>query len=368
MHRDPTPRETFSLILQENLPPLLVVALYLLFGELLFGRMGAPSLTTLKIEHEAVNVMALVICLFYAAGRTAWLARQAPAEAPLLPYVWDQWRGSYLNLRHVVGFLVVHLSLPHFSVTFGAVKLLIPKLNPFSWDATFFAWDRALHLGVDPWRLLHPILGYPVVTFVMNVLYNLWMIVMMTMIVWQSWSADRRTRVQFLTVMLLIWALPCTVLATAWSSAGPCYYAALVPGEDPYAPLMSYLNTVHTDHYTLWAVEMQGKLWSTYTTGDAHVISGISAMPSGHVAASTLFALTGWRAGRAAGIGLTVFLVIILVGSVHLGWHYAVDGYVGAASALGLWWLVGKLLDRFAPGVRDERSRLTAERGGASAP
>jgi hypothetical protein len=348
-------RETLRLILQENLPPLTVVALYLVFGELLFARMGAPSFTTLKIEHEAVNAMALVICLLYAAGRTAWLAKQAPADSPLLKFVWDQWRGSYLNLRRVVGFLVVHLSLPHFSVTFGAVKLLIPKLNPFSWDATFFAWDRALHLGVDPWRLLQPILGFPVVTFVMNVLYNLWMIVMMTMIVWQSWSADRRTRAQFLTVMLLIWALPCTLLATAWSSAGPCYYGALVPGEDPYAALMSYLHTVHNEHYTLWAVEMQAKLWTTYSTGDAHVISGISAMPSGHVAASTLFALTGWRASRAVGIGLTVFLVIIMLGSVHLGWHYAVDGYVGAASALALWWLVGKALDRVAPGVRDER-------------
>ena len=113
MHRPTTPRDTLRLILQENLPPLTVVALYLLFGELLFARMGAPSFTTLKIEHEAVNAMALVICLLYAAFRTAWLAKQAPADAPLLKFVWDQWRGSYLNLRHVVGFLVVHLSLQH---------------------------------------------------------------------------------------------------------------------------------------------------------------------------------------------------------------------------------------------------------------
>jgi hypothetical protein len=35
-----------------------------------------------------------------------------------------------------------------------------------------------------------------------------------------------------------------------------------------------------------------------------------------------------------------------MIGSVHLGWHYALDGYVGAACALVIWFAVGWLLDR----------------------
>ncbi|MGX5841475.1 hypothetical protein ACWGTI_12205 [Mesorhizobium sp. ArgA1] len=30
-------------------------------------------------------------------------------------------------------------------------------------------------------------------------------------------------------------------------------------------------------------------------------------------------------------------------GSIHLGWHYAVDGIVGIAAALAIWWGCGKL-------------------------
>jgi hypothetical protein len=40
------------------------------------------------------------------------------------------------------------------------------------------------------------------------------------------------------------------------------------------------------------------------------------------------------------------FALIILVGSIHLGWHYAVDAYAGFLVAAGCWfgarWLVRK--------------------------
>jgi hypothetical protein len=38
------------------------------------------------------------------------------------------------------------------------------------------------------------------------------------------------------------------------------------------------------------------------------------------------------------------FLLVILIGSVHLGWHYAIDGYVGIIGTLILWWACGRLL------------------------
>ena len=69
-------------------------------------------------------------------------------------------------------------------------------------------------------------------------------------------------------------------------------------------------------------------------------------MPSMHVATSVLLALFGWRHSRQAGIALTVYAALIMVGSVHLGWHYALDGYVGGLGALVVWWLVGRLLGR----------------------
>ncbi len=38
-----------------------------------------------------------------------------------------------------------------------------------------------------------------------------------------------------------------------------------------------------------------------------------------------------------------------MVGSVHLGWHYALDGYVGAAGAYAVWRAVGALQSRGRP-------------------
>jgi hypothetical protein len=60
----------------------------------------------------------------------------------------------------------------------------------------------------------------------------------------------------------------------------------------------------------------------------------------------TIFALLGWRVHWAIGTILTLFAMIILVGSVHLAWHYAVDGYAGIIGACLIWALVGAVLRR----------------------
>ena len=36
-------------------------------------------------------------------------------------------------------------------------------------------------------------------------------------------------------------------------------------------------------------------------------------------------------------VGITLYAGIMLVGSVHLAWHYAIDGIAGIALALALW-------------------------------
>ncbi|RUW80014.1 hypothetical protein EOA30_41185, partial [Mesorhizobium sp. M8A.F.Ca.ET.059.01.1.1] len=41
-----------------------------------------------------------------------------------------------------------------------------------------------------------------------------------------------------------------------------------------------------------------------------------------------------------------IFAVLIMLGSVVLGWHYAIDGYAGALIALAIWKITGAALSR----------------------
>lgn len=61
------------------------------------------------------------------------------------------------------------------------------------------------------------------------------------------------------------------------------------------------------------------------------------AMPSMHVGTSVLTALCAWTHARWVGWAMAVFALLIMLGSVQLGWHYAVDGYAGALIAWIAW-------------------------------
>ncbi len=99
-------------------------------------------------------------------------------------------------------------------------------------------------------------------------------------------------------------------------------------------------------------LETQSLLWSFYSAPQS--INAISAFPSMHVASTTLMAILGFALSRWVGLALTAFAVCIMIGSVLLGWHYAVDGYVGAAIAVLCWklsgWLIRSRLGPFAKG------------------
>ena len=94
----------------------------------------------------------------------------------------------------------------------------------------------------------------------------------------------------------------------------------------------------------VWALDVQDMLWRKYTEGESGFGAGISAMPSMHVSATVLFALLAWRVRPWLGVLFTAFAALILIGSVHLAWHYAIDAYLGWAVAWAGWWLAGRLV------------------------
>ena len=95
-------------------------------------------------------------------------------------------------------------------------------------------------------------------------------------------------------------------------------------------------------------------LLSSYISASPGVGGGISAAPSMHVSVATLNALFLSRYGKAPSILAWGYCLVIFLGSVHLGWHYAVDGYIAFGMTLLIWkgagWLVATPLhDRLLP-------------------
>jgi hypothetical protein len=294
---------------------------------------------------------ALMIALFAAAVVLASVARTLGASRPggsFIDAVRRDLAAVAVPTNRLASFLAPALLGPLFFTSFGSFKRLIPYIAPFGWDERLMRWDRWLHGGVDPWTLLQPLFGAPGATAALSAVYNAWFFVMFGTFIWQAATLKRPAlRQRFLLGFALYWIIIGTALAMLLSSAGPCYYGRVTGLADPFQPLMAYLRQA-AQQAPVWSVQMQDLLWQNYESHGTMLGSGISAMPSMHVAMATLLACFGWGVNRWAGAAYTLFAATIMVGSVHLGWHYAIDGYVAVIVGVALWWLTGRALRRNA--------------------
>lgn len=235
---------------------------------------------------------------------------------------------------------------PVFAATFSYFKVIIPDLKPFEWDAAFAAWDELLHGGTHPWQLLQHVLGHPYITTLINAGYHLWFGITYGVVLWLMVDTRRpRLRMRYLLTFLLLWIVVGNLAATLLSSAGPVYYGQVTGLADPYAPLMSYLHAA-SDVSPVPALDVQALLWHWYDKGVIVPGAGISAMPSLHVAVAFSFVLLAHAYDRRLALAAAAFTLLILIGSVHLGWHYAIDGYVSIIMTWSIWHIVGWVLRR----------------------
>lgn len=245
----------------------------------------------------------------------------------------DAWAAQYFDSgRFAEGlplFLVILLMI--FIIPF--MKSMIQYIHPYGIDPLLEHWDSALHGGRHPQDILAPIVEKIGCVPVLNIAYNLWFPVMLG----AYWYAvfldgDRQRRMRFLWASLLGWVLIGGVMATLASSVGPLFYGNFIAGANPYGAYIAHLEEVNKTH-TLLSLSVAAILLDMSKDSNIIDANGISAMPSMHLAVATLVTLYAFDCRKIIGVFAALFLLLILTGSIYLGWHYAIDGYAGILGA-----------------------------------
>lgn len=323
------------------LAPLLLVVVYAA-AVVALPAVPAANVWSLATGHLIRNsaflgVAALIACSVFSVSALVDRERRRAIQSELRAYFASP--GLWLRLGR---FALPSLYLALLLAAFSSFKQLALPSAGFGLDAAFAELDRLVFFGVDPWRLTHWLVPTAMGTLLIDTAYMLWFLPMI-LIVLLSWMAPARLQTQYLLAFAMIWIVGGTGLAYLLPGAGPCYFATF-HGDAAFSPLLERLHAqdaMLARFGGLKALIGQDGLLLAYQSHEFLLAGGISAMPSLHVALATLFACAGFACHRRAGWTFTGFAVLIWFGSVHLGWHYAVDGVLGALLAVATWRLAG---------------------------
>ena len=339
-------------LLVPYLPFFILITCYQFFVYGLAKRHGLENLFEFGLYNSLIVTTAKATLSLILVGYLFWLALVQKEKQPLRRAMRDL-RNHVLNARNIVEVAIPIIALPLFISSLTCFKSIIPILNPFYLDVILVDIDQVLHGGLQPWELTHRIVSSTNGSYVISILYSLWFVVMWGFLFWQILRINKpMQRQQFFISFSLCWIVLGSIFAYYWSSAGPVYFGRVTGLPDIYAPLLERLQVMHIElldtsgwkSLGITNLEAQKYLWESYSSREVNVGVGISAMPSLHVSIATLLALSAWQINKLFGLILALYAIIILFGSVHLGWHYAIDGYFSVILTIIIWYTAGRLL------------------------
>ncbi len=270
-------------------------------------RMPFETYLTLGLVFAGIGISLIIVIklAIYARER-----EQAPTRRLLseLPYL----------LSFSVGLILTALQITALTWT----KIMLPIASPFWADPLLANVDHAL-FGADPWVLAQHMFGWAAP--VIDKAYVTWAPLKFATFLFLICMPESATKSRALVSYFLMMAAV-AVGQYLLPSAGPVFYAQLGYGERfesmPIGP---------------WVATARNYLWHDYLQAGGSVGSGISAMPSLHVASALWMALV-WRSyHRFAGLIALAYCGLITIGSVLLGWHYAVDAIAAALITFAAW-------------------------------
>jgi membrane-associated phospholipid phosphatase len=250
------------------------------------------------------------------------------------------------QLRYHAPMLVLPLLVfPLFLAAFTIAKSSIGFLVGFRWDPTLARIDVAL-LGTDAWRLTHRWIG-PDATVALEAVYAIvWGVALAFVAPLVAMLASLRLAGRFFLAMILTWTVGGLICATLFASAGPVFaqlsdatlgrhfallQAALAQSLPPGSMIresQEYLRSAAPYHYVVKG-------------------GGISAMPSMHVGTAAIYVLASRRSLLLA--PALLFWALVMIASVHFGYHYLIDGITATLIAAACWRVSGWYLARAKP-------------------
>ncbi len=273
------------------------------------GNLFWPRLSSLALLVVVLAVAAAVIRL--ARRGHSWWPHRVVSE--LRRHWWPKRLG--LVAGALVGYQVVYLcyrNLKSWDV------LNEPR------DGMLLDWDRWLFVGRDPALLLHDLLGRDAAAHVLHAVY-----VTFTPVVTLSLAAAVALLPRIRDVFAVVMSL-----ALVWILGTGCYY--LIPSLGPFATRPEWFADLPRLGFANGQSRLLLQRERVLTDPEAaNSFASISAFASLHTGVLCVVVLLAFHFGlRWLGALLTIFLLLTMVATIYLGWHYVVDDIAGVAIAV----------------------------------
>jgi hypothetical protein len=275
--------------------------------------------------YVRLPIILLLAFLTDVVPRAAWRARALGRFPRTLAVVIRQrWPWEHTRFA-LVGLGAWYLTY----VAFRNLKSFVPFVNRTLWDSSIERIDRVLWLGHDPAAVLHSLFGTGLAASFFSFVYVAWIVfVPVSLVVALVWSRERAKGAWYVTAVAVDWVLGVATYFLV-PTLGPVYadpgdFAAL-----PHTYVSTLQESMIADRYTV--------LFDPFGT---HAVQTIAAFASLHVGIMVTVCLMVelLRMHRLVRISMWVFLVLTVLATVYLGWHYFLDTVGGALlGAAGVW-------------------------------
>lgn len=213
---------------------------------------------------------------------------------------------------------------------FRNLKSYVPFVHERLFDGALADLDHALWLGHDPANVLHSLFGTTWAAQFFSAVYVIWIVLIpVTLAIALVWTRHPAAGSWFVTAVAVDWALGAATYYLL-PTLGPIYSS---PGD--------FAGLDHTYATTLEDNLLSDRIQVLADPHGTHAVQTIAAFPSLHVGMMvtvcvfvTLIGLPRW-----VRISSWVFLVLTVLSTIYLGWHFSVDAIGGAVIGAAAVWI-----------------------------